>query len=123
VTTELSTACSPRQYRAALSSRARRQGFSLSGLATIAVVATPGVAATGTLFGAMTTRTRARDLVLAVVLFPLLSPTLLTAVVASRELLGGMALRELGDYLRILGVFDVAFIAAGLGLFGTLLDG
>jgi hypothetical protein len=43
--------------------------------------------------------------------------------VASRELLGGTSLGELGDYLRILGVFDVAFTAAGLGLFGTLLDG
>jgi heme exporter protein B len=92
------------------------------GILTIAVVATPGVAATGTLFGAMTARTRARDLVLAVVLFPLLSPTLLTAVVATRELLSGTPLRELGDYLRILGVFDVAFIAAGLGLFGTLME-
>jgi heme exporter protein B len=93
------------------------------GLLTIAVVATPGVAATGTLFGAMTARTRARDLVLAVVLFPLLSPTLLTAVVASRELLSGTPLGELGDYLRILGVFDVAFVSAGLGMFGTLIDG
>ncbi len=92
------------------------------GLLTIALVATPGVAATGTLFGAMTARTRARDLVLAVVLFPLLSPTLLTAVVATRELLGGTPLGELGDYLRILGVFDVAFVAAGLGLFGTLME-
>jgi heme exporter protein B len=92
------------------------------GLVAIALVATPGVAVTGTLFGAMTARTRARDLVLAVVLFPLLSPTLLTAVVATRELLGGAPLSELADYLRILGIFDLAFTAFGLGLFGTLLD-
>ena len=56
------------------------------GLVAIAALATPGVAAAGTLFGAMTARTQARDLVLAVVLFPLLSPTLLTAVIATREL-------------------------------------
>jgi heme exporter protein B len=93
------------------------------GLAAIAAVATPGIAAAGTLFGAMTARTRARDLILAVVLFPLLSPTLLTAVVATRELLGGTGVGELGDYFRILGVFGVAFTAGGLGLFGTLLDG
>jgi heme exporter protein B len=92
------------------------------GLLAIASLATPGVAATGTLFGAMTARTRARELVLAVVLFPLLSPTLLTAVVATRELFGGVPVAELGDYFRILGVFDVAFTAGGLGLFGTLLD-
>jgi heme exporter protein B len=93
------------------------------GLLAIAALATPGVAATGTLFGAMTARTRARDLILAVVLFPLLAPTLLTAVVATRELFGGVPLAELGDYCLILGVFDVAFTAGGLALFGTLLDG
>ncbi|MBM4359915.1 MAG: heme exporter protein CcmB, partial [Deltaproteobacteria bacterium] len=50
------------------------------GLAAFCLVATPGIAAAGTLFGAMTVRTAARDLVLAVVLFPLLAPTLLAAV-------------------------------------------
>lgn len=92
------------------------------GFALVAIFATPGIAATGTLFGAMTARTRARDLVLAVVLFPLLSPSLLTAVVGTRELLDGAALAALGDYLRLLGVFDLIFIAGGLGLFGILMD-
>lgn len=92
------------------------------GLLAIALCSTPGLAAASTLFGAMTARTRARDLVLAIVLFPLLSPTLLAATVATRELLGGTPLRELGDYVRILLVFDVTFVAGGLGLFATLLD-
>ncbi len=92
------------------------------GFALIALVATPGVAATGTLFGAMTVRTRARDLMLAVVLFPLLSPTLLSAVAATRELLGGASIAELGDYFRLMGVFDLVFIAGGLALFGLLLE-
>jgi heme exporter protein B len=93
------------------------------GLVLIALVATPGIAAAGTLFGAMTARTRARDLVLAVVLLALLAPAVLTAVAATRELLGGATLGELGDYFRLLGVFDVAFVAGGLGLFGMLVDG
>ncbi len=92
------------------------------GFVLIALVATPGVAATGTLFGAMTVRTRARDLMLAVVLFPLLSPTLLSAVAATRELLGGASIAELGDYFRLMGVFDLVFIAGGLALFGLLLE-
>jgi heme exporter protein B len=92
------------------------------GLVAIAAAATPGIAATGTLFGAMTVRTRARDLILAVVLFPLLAPTLLTAVGATRELLSGVPLAELGDYFKLMGVFDVVFIAGGLGLFGTLVE-
>jgi heme exporter protein B len=92
------------------------------GLLTIAAFATPGVAAAGTLFGAMTVRTSARDLILAVVLFPLLSPTLLAAVVATRELLDGAQVAELVDYFKLMGVFDVTFISGGLALFGTLID-
>ncbi|HEY6561896.1 MAG TPA: heme exporter protein CcmB [Polyangiaceae bacterium] len=92
------------------------------GFALIAAAATPGVAASGTLFGAMTVRTRARDLLLSIVLFPLLSPTLLAAVAATRELLGGASAFELWDYLQLMLVFDVTFIAGGLALFGTLVE-
>jgi len=92
------------------------------GLGLIAVAALPGVAAAGTLFGAMTVRTAARDLLLAIVLFPLVAPTLLAAVAATRELFGGAPLSELGDYFRLMGVFDIVFAAGGVGLFGTLVE-
>jgi heme exporter protein B len=93
------------------------------GLLVITLFATPGLAATGTLFGAMTVRTKARDLILAIVLFPLLSPTLLAAVVSTRELLNSVPLAELWDYLKLMGVFDLTFIAGGLALFGILAEG
>ncbi len=70
----------------------------------------------------MTVRTRARDLLLAIVLFPLLAPVLLTAVAATRELFGGAPLSELGDYFKLMGVFDVVFVSGGLTLFGTLVE-
>ena len=92
------------------------------GLALICLMATPGIAATGTLFGSMTVRTRARDLLLAIVLLPLMAPVLLAAVAGTRELLGGAPLDELGDYFKLMGVFDVVFISGGLGLFGTLIE-
>lgn len=92
------------------------------GLLCIALCATPGIAASGTLFGSMTVRTHARDLLLAVVLFPLLSPTLLSAVACTRELLNGAPLSELGDYFRLMGVFDIVFISGGLMMFGTLVE-
>lgn len=91
-------------------------------LLVIAALATPGVAATGTLFGAMTVRTGARDLLLAVVLFPLLSPTLLAAVAATRELFNGASLAELSDYFKLMGIFDLIFTIGGLGMFGTLVE-
>jgi len=92
------------------------------GLLGIAAAATPGLAASATLFGAMTARTRARDLVLATVLFPLFAPTLLAAVAATRELLEGAALADLRDYLLLMGAFDVVFGLGGMALFDTLLD-
>ena len=70
----------------------------------------------------MTVRTNARDLLLAVVLFPLLSPTLLSAVAATRELLNGAPIAELADYFKLMGVFDVVFVSGGLMLFGTLVE-
>lgn len=92
------------------------------GLLTISAFAIPGVAASGTLFGVMTVRTRARDLVLSICLFPLLSPTLMAATVATRELLGGVPLEELTDFLQIMAMFDVVFIVGGAGLFGSLAE-
>jgi heme exporter protein B len=92
-------------------------------LLLIAVVATPGIAAAGALFGVMTVRTRARDLVLAIVLFPLLSPTLLAAVGCTRDLFDGQPLGALIGWFKVMLIFDLAFMAGGLTLFGPLADG
>jgi len=92
-------------------------------LLLIALAATPGIALTGSLFGAMTVRTRARDLVLASVMFPLLLPTLLAAVAATRDLFGGAPLAELLDYLLLMTVFDAVFAIGGLTMFGPLMEG
>jgi heme exporter protein B len=97
-------------------------------LALVLLLGTIGVAATGTLFGAMTVRTRARDLVLASVLFPLLSPTLVSGVAATREILGAAAVNravemaDVKDYLMLLVVFDLVAVAGGVGLFGALVE-
>jgi heme exporter protein B len=97
-------------------------------LAVVMVFGTVGVAATGTLFGAMTVRTRARELVLASVLFPLLLPALLSSVSATREIFYAAAsglpveMGEVGDWLLLLGVFDVVAIVGGLSMFGALLE-
>lgn len=93
------------------------------GLLLLCATATPGIAAAGTLFGAMTVRTEARDLVLAVVLFPLLAPTLLAAVAGTRELFLAPGRAQLGDYVTLMAVFGVVFISGGIGLFGSLIEG
>ncbi len=94
----------------------------LAPLALVLGLGTIGIAATGTLFGAMTVRTRARDLVLATVLFPLLSPTLVSGVAATREIFVGAPFDEIQDYILLLVVFDFVAIAGGIALFGALLE-
>jgi heme exporter protein B len=90
--------------------------------APILVLGTGGYVAMGTLFAAMTVRTRARDLVLSVVLFPLASPALIAGVVATRELFGGTPIEEIGGWLRVLGAFDGVAIGCGLVLFEPLMS-
>jgi heme exporter protein B len=97
-------------------------------LAVILLFGTTGVAATGTLFGAMTVRTRARELLLASVLFPLLSPALLSSVSATREVFYAagagqpVALSEVRDQLVLLGIFDLVAIVGGFTMFGALVE-
>ena len=100
----------------------------LAPLSAVMLLGTLGVAATGALFGAMTVRTRARELILATVLFPLLSPSLLSSVSATREIFyaaqSGMPvdMSEVSDWLLLLGVFDAVAIIGGLAMFGALVE-
>jgi heme exporter protein B len=94
----------------------------LGPLAVVLLTGTLGIASAGTLFGAMTVRTRARDLVLATVLFPLLSPTMISSVAATRDLVGGGTLDDVSGWLVLLATFDVLAFIGGMGLFGALVD-
>jgi heme exporter protein B len=97
-------------------------------LALVMLLGSVGVAAIGTLFGAMTVRTRARELLLATVLFPLLSPALVSGVAATREIFyaaaSGQAIdfADLRDWFVLLGIFDLVAIAGGLAMFGALVE-
>jgi heme exporter protein B len=76
----------------------------------------------------MTVRTRARELLLATVLFPLLSPALLSSVAATREIFYAVSsgqpvdFAEIRDWLVLLGVFDAVAIAGGASMFGALME-
>lgn len=96
-------------------------GDVLGSLLAILALATLGIVLAGTLFGAMTVKTSARDLMLSVVLFPLITPVLLGAVVATRELLGGNDVEVLA-WLKILGAYDLVVAAAASFMFEPLVS-
>jgi heme exporter protein B len=104
----------------------------LGALTCVLLLGTVGVAATGTLFGAMTVRTGARELVLASVLFPLLTPALVSGVAATREIFAlaqsmkpppaAAQLAEVSDYVGLLAIFSLVGLVGGITFFGVLID-
>ncbi len=91
-------------------------------LVPVALLGTLGYAAVGTLFASMSLRTRLRDLLLGVILFPLVAPVLIFAAKATAVAMDGGALADVAPYLRWLAVLDGIFLVLGLWLFGPLME-
>ena len=81
-----------------------------------------GFVSTTTLFSAVGIRTRARDLMLSVLVFPLVAPALLASAVATRELFSGATFAEIAAWIRILTAFDLLFVGLGIWLSRYLLS-
>ena len=97
-------------------------GAPLLFLALFSSLSAFGFAAAGSLFSALTVKTRARDLMLSVVVFPLMMPPLLIGVLGSREALDGAPFSQVSDWLFMIGAVDLLFLGAGVALFGVLLE-
>ena len=88
----------------------------LPGLVLVCVLGNVGFAALATLFAAVAVRTRAREVLLPLLLLPLLVPLLIGAVSVTRAVLAG-GLAEAREGLAVLVCFDVVFVVAGWLLF------
>ncbi len=95
---------------------------SAGALALVAVSATVGIAASGTLFSAMSTRTRTREVLLPVLMFPALVPVLIAAVKATEAHLGGGGWADSRDWIRLMLVYDVVFLVAASMVFEYILE-
>jgi heme exporter protein B len=76
----------------------------------------------GTFYAAMSSRSRAREVLLPLLLFPMLVPVLLGAVQASTSLLAGDPMREAGAWVRLLTAFDIIFLVASLLAFEHVIE-
>lgn len=85
--------------------------------AVVCLLGNAGFSAVATLFAAVSVRTRAREVMLPLLLFPLLVPLVIAAVRASAILLGGGTVGEASVWLQVLVAFDVTFATAGWLLF------
>jgi heme exporter protein B len=88
-------------------------------LAAVELLGIIGFSALGTLFAAIAVRTRAREVLLPVMLLPLLVPLLMASVKVTSALLTGEAWPE--AWLRVLLGFDVIFVVTGWLIFGHVM--
>lgn len=91
-------------------------------LVAILVLGAVGLTTLGTFYAAMASRSRAREVLLPLLLFPMLVPVLLAAMEATKALLGGNAMSEAGAWARLLVVFDVIFLVATFLVFESVIE-
>lgn len=94
----------------------------LGGILLAAVLATAGFVAVGTVFAAMTVRTRYAELMLPLLVLPFLLPPVIGAVQVTARLLAGRPLSEIAGWFRILAFYDLVFVTLCLLLFPALMD-
>lgn len=79
-------------------------------LVAVIALGTLGFVAIGTLFAAMTVNTRAREVMLPMLLFPIAVPVLVAAVKSTGTVLAGEPLSAAGGWLQLLVACDVIFL-------------
>ena len=99
-------------------------GTDLTGAALLlatAVAATVGLAACGTIYGALAAGLRVRETLLPLLLLPVVAPVLLGATRAWEVALG-QSLDDGWRWVTLLTVFAVIYVTLGVLAFGTLLE-
>ena len=98
---------------------ARLHGIVL--LATTCLVATAGLAAAGTIYGALAAGLRVRETLLPLLLLPVVAPVLLGATRAWEAALG-LGIDDGWRWVQLLAVFAVLYLTFGVLAFGPLLE-
>jgi heme exporter protein B len=81
-----------------------------------------GFAAVGTVFSAIAVNTRAREVLLPVLLFPVLLPVLIAGVKMTGALLDGETLSSLANWLQIVTIYDIGFTVVAYLTFGYVME-
>ncbi len=91
-------------------------------LVGILLLGAVGLVTLGTFYAAMASRSRAREVLLPLLLFPMLVPVLLAAMEATKALLGGNVMGDAGAWARLLAGFDVIFLLATFLAFDSVIE-
>jgi heme exporter protein B len=91
-------------------------------MSIVLVLATVGFAAVGTLLAALTHAVRAREALVALLLFPLAVPLILGAVRSTEILFLGLGLAEAAKWIKLMVAFDALFLAGGYITFDYVME-
>ncbi len=80
------------------------------------------IAAPGTVYAAIASNARARDVLLPLLLFPLMVPAMVASVKATASVLQGDAMGDYGSWLTLLGAFNLIYWALGFLLFPKVIE-
>ena len=96
----------------------------LAPLTLVLALADVGLAGTGALISSMAVNSRARDLLVPLVLLPLVVPLMIAAAGAAEPLLeaGGPGYHRFGTWIAVLGLYDLIFLLVGYAAFDFLLE-
>ncbi len=91
-------------------------------LAVIALLATIGFAAVGTLFSALAVNTKARDVMLPLLFLPVASPVIIAAIRSSGLALSGESWGAIASWLGVMAAFDVIFLVVSPLVFEFVIE-
>ena len=94
----------------------------IPGLVPVALLATLGIAAVGTVFSAMAVNTRSREVMLPVLFFPVVVPVIVAAVEATGVLIRGDESADLTRWLPFMAVFDAIFLVVCPVAFSMIIE-
>ena len=80
------------------------------------------IAAPGTLYGAIASHARARDVLLPLLLFPILIPALVAAAKGTTLIFEGDPMTQFPSWLALLGSFDLLYWGLGIVLFPRVIE-
>ena len=91
-------------------------------LVLIVVLATIGFASVGTLFSALAVNTKARDIMLPILFFPIVAPVIIAAVKATELALAGEPWSSFSTWLQVMVAFDVIFLVVSSLVFEFIVE-
>ena len=97
-------------------------GQALLPMLAILLLTTWGFAAVGTLFSAVSVGLKTRDVLLAILLFPVMVPVILAAAKSSGAVLDGRGLADAYNWLALLVVYDIVFFVVSILTFDYVVE-